>query len=268
MQSCPSVKQKVVHVLRRAGLLSAAESLYFLYQLVTHWRTNRDFLHSHPGFVAPPAAAMHDAYGSISLAVYLMRGEQIAQYFADIIRRYVPEPKSVLEWGCGPARVLRHMPEMFPDAKLYGSDYNAASIDWAKKALPGIAFCLNRLSPPLDFTQGMFDAAYAISVLTHLSQAQQAIWVAELRRVVRTGGVIIVTTHGEASSSAVLLPEEKAQLAREGMIVREGVREGKRCYLSYHDPRWVREHLFKGLEICDHIPDNPATGQDVWVLRN
>ncbi len=260
------LKQKIVHLLRRMRLISAAESVYFYYLLARSYRENKAFEALHPDFIHPPLAVMHDAHGNTSFAAYWHVGHDIAEYLAVLIKKYNPEPKTVLEWGCGPARVLRHMPALFPGTAFSGSDYNKATIAWCKAALLNITFFTNELSPPLAFADGSLDVIYAISVLTHLSQAHQQSWLKELKCVVRPGGLIILTTHGVHASDAVLLPQEREHLKRNGVIIRKGVREGKRCYLSYHDPVYVREHLFMGMDVCEHITDNP-TRQDVWVLR-
>jgi hypothetical protein len=42
------------------------------------------------------------------------------------------------------------------------------------------------------------DCIYAISVFTHLSAELQDLWMKELRRIVRPGGHLLITTHGES----------------------------------------------------------------------
>ena len=113
------------------------------------------------------------------------------------------------------------------------------------------------------------DAIYAVSVLTHLSAAQQDAWINELRRVLHPSGCLILTTNGEQSAT-ILLPKELARFRNEGIVIRSGVDEGRRCFLAYHHPEYVRTHLFSGLQIYEHIPgfaEADTIGQDIWVLR-
>jgi hypothetical protein len=112
-------------------------------------------------------------------------------------------------------------------------------------------------------------ALYAISVLTHLSVARQNSWLEELRRIAAINSCLILTTNG-ARAAAILLPDEQDRFQKDGVVIRDRVEEGKRCFLSYHHPSYVREHLFSGLQICDHFPGfagAPGTEQDIWVVR-
>jgi hypothetical protein len=80
---------------------------------------------------------------------------------------------------------------------------------------------------------------------------------------------LILTTNGEESAK-ILLPKELARFRNDGIVIRSGVEEGRRCFLAYHHPEYVRMHLFSGYRICEHIPglgEASVIGQDIWVLR-
>jgi ubiquinone/menaquinone biosynthesis C-methylase UbiE len=109
-----------------------------------------------------------------------------------------------------------------------------------------VSFVHNDLAPPLPLESNSFDVVYAVSVLTHLSVAQQHAWLKELRRMLRPDGSLILTTHGEQSAK-VLLPHEYAHFKANGFFVRSGVEEGKRCFLSYHHPSFAAKQLFAGM---------------------
>ena len=267
MYTAPSRRQQVIALLRRTHLLPLAEWARHHMMAFKTQAENAAFLKEHPGFVPPPAALMHDAHSTISYRFYMESGLGEARMVAGLIAKYHPSAASVLEWGCGPARILRHMPALLPaGTEVYGTDYNKASIAWCSGAIPTATFAPCDLAPPLPFER-KFDVIYAISVLTHLSVVQQDAWVAELTRALNPGGILIITTHGERCTS-VLLPEERRQFDTQGVVIRSGVEEGKRCYGSYHHPDYARNHLFAGLQVLEHIAENPCpnTAQDVWVL--
>lgn len=213
---------------------------------------------------------MHDAYASVSFRSYWEGGQYLAHWLADLIREHHPTPERVLEWGCGPARILRHLPELLPKGtQFFGTDYNHESISWCTRTIKNIRFVDNELSPPLPFPGQHFDLIYAVSVLTHLSVAQQDTWMKELRRVLRPNGCLILTTNGEQTAK-ILLPKEFARFQKEGVVIRGEVQEGKRCFLSYNHPAYAKDHLFLGLQVCEHIPGLPgaaATEQDIWILK-
>ncbi|MDZ7626597.1 MAG: class I SAM-dependent methyltransferase [Ignavibacteriaceae bacterium] len=114
----------------------------------------------------------------------------------------------ILEWGCGPARIIRHLPRLLNDScEIYGSDYNSKTIVWCKKIFPEFNFSKNNLQPPLEFENNFFDIIYATSVFTHLSEEMHYAWMNELKRVCKPNGIIFLTTHGD-NCKPKLTPEE------------------------------------------------------------
>jgi SAM-dependent methyltransferase len=211
---------------------------------------------------------MYDVQGEVSFRHYWDWGIEAASLLDELIRKYQPGAKRVLEWGCGPARVIRHMPGLLPGGtECFGTDYNRDAISWCQLAIKDVMFVENELSPPLPFAGEYFDVIYALSVLTHLSLKEQRAWVVELCRVLRPSGCLILTTHGIQSAS-VLLPSEYARFENEGAIVRSGAEEGKRCFATFNHPDHARNHLFAGLHICEHRPESANRHQqDFWILR-
>jgi ubiquinone/menaquinone biosynthesis C-methylase UbiE len=241
----------------------------FAAEVAVHYPGNRRFAREHPDFPTPPARLAFDAYANVDNEFYRTSGKTRAEEIATHIRQHVDTPDpAVLEWGCGCARILRHLTDELPKGALAGSDYNPDSIEWCRKNIPGIRFELNGLAPPLPFDEGEFDAVYAISVVTHLSEAMQFAWVDELRRVTKPGGVIMISTHGEAYRQQ-LLPDEAEVWQRGDPVVRDsgGVDEGKRMYLAFHPEPFIRERLLAGFDVLEHV-DLPGQGQqDLWVVR-
>lgn len=65
---------------------------------------------------------------------------------------------SVLDFGCGCGRLIRHLPRR-TDAALFGTDTNARLVSWCDSNLPFAIFLVNGLEPPLSFPDGKFDFA-------------------------------------------------------------------------------------------------------------
>jgi len=238
---------------------------------VKNYRANRRFLALHPGFPVPPAALAYDAYNHTSWPLYYEMGLLHARLVAGIVREHLPPGRlRICEWGCGPARVIRHLQAMMPDRplELVGTDYNPRSIAWCREHVAGIEFCENRLEPPLPFEADRFDCLYALSVLTHLSEEAHGLWIKELLRVVKAAGIVVFTTHGDACTGN-LLPEERRRYAAGELVVRGGVEEGKKCFVAYHPAGFVRGRLLADTEVLAHLPSPQAHGmiQDVWVVR-
>ena len=50
--------------------------------------------------------------------------------------------------------------------------------------------------PPTEFEAGSFDLIYAYSVFSHLSQEAHLRWLEEFKRILRAGGMLLLTTLG------------------------------------------------------------------------
>lgn len=102
----------------------------------------------------------------------------------------------VLDWGCGCGRVARNWQEQSNNIEFYGCDLNEQLINWSQRNIPFGSFRLTGLKPPLPFPDGYFDVIYGLSVVTHLLFETQYLWMAELWRILKPGGVVILTAHG------------------------------------------------------------------------
>jgi ubiquinone/menaquinone biosynthesis C-methylase UbiE len=103
----------------------------------------------------------------------------------------------ILDWGSGHGRVIRHFEEVGPDVELYGVDIDADNIHWAADHLPNVRCTHGPLMPPLPFADSTFNLVFGISVMTHLTPAVQAAWLAEIQRVLRPGGMALLTFSGD-----------------------------------------------------------------------
>ncbi len=100
-----------------------------------------------------------------------------------------------LDFGCSSGRLTRVLGAWRPDLALSGCDPNAGAVAWAQAHLDGSYFA-SATSPPLELDAGSIDAAVAISIWSHFDAAPARAWLDELRRVVRVGGTLTLTTHG------------------------------------------------------------------------
>ena len=53
------------------------------------------------------------------------------------------------------------------------------------------------MTPPLSFESAAFDIVYSVSVFTHLDERLQDMWLDELFRILRPGGILIISVHGQ-----------------------------------------------------------------------
>lgn len=266
-------KQKFIKILRDTRTLKTGEKIILLYNILRNLSSNKNFRRENPCFALPAYDLMQDAYGSVDYKGYYSSGMRAAKEIYKILLSCLPclsTSLRILEWGCGPARIIRHLRHIDDSRQLelYGTDYNGKAIRWCQQKIENVLFRFNSLAPPLPFEDNFFDILYSISVYTHLSEKMHYPWLKENLRVVKPGGIIMMTLHGDNFADK-LLEEEKILYNSKKIVVRGKVKEGSRLYVAFHSPLFVKQHFFRGHKIVYHNP-NPdpsiSGGQDIWVI--
>lgn len=236
-------------------------------------KKNKNFLKKNPAFIPPPLELAFDAYGHIDYEFYENSGKEDAAWICEYLLKYTDpaEPLILFDWGCGPARVLKHIQGLLSNrtVKLYGSDYNKKTYAWCKNKFQDIHFSHNDLKSPLSYPSSFFDAVYGLSVLTHLSIQMNIEWLKELKRILKPKGVLILTTHGNRFRH-LLSETEKQEYDSAHFVVRDHVTEGRRGFAAFHSPQFLKNELFKDFHLLEHITDlnSRSLKQDIWVLKN
>jgi SAM-dependent methyltransferase len=150
---------------------------------------------------------------------------------------------------------------------FFGTDYNANLVKWCRGNLPFAQFEVNGLAPPLPFADGRFDLVYGLSVFTHLTEPLQHNWMAELYRVTKPGGWVLVTTRGDEWAWK-LTPSERSRYDEGKLVVRYGNVMGTNLCAAFHPRRYVHEQLANGFALRESIPAGLADGrQDVYLAE-
>jgi SAM-dependent methyltransferase len=245
-------------------LMQVSDYFRFLMLKYQNRKKNGEFRKRYPEVVLPPDYMMYEAF-QLDYERYYINGQRTAEWLTGLIQPHINlEGASILDWGCGPARVLRHLRNLIPEATYYGSDYNPDTIAWCSHTFNDIYFHSNDLMPGLVYEKGMFDLVYAISIFTHLSEDAHTAWLRELGRVLKPGGVLLLTLHGAGFRGK--LTEKELQVFDAGqLVIRGNVKEGHRTYAAFHPEEWVRKWT-GGLDIIEFIPGDEGT-QDTWLFR-
>ena len=258
---------RIAIVLKKTRLISFVNWIYYVKNLIRNRKVNRDFISTHGDFAVPPSHLAFDAYNQVHWQSYFDTGVINAKAIADILNKEnMANNIRILEWGCGPGRVIRHLKSFlrYGSVELYGTDYNDESITWCRNNIYGIKFFINQTQPPFMSEIISLDCVYAISVFTHLSEAMHFEWIKEIRRVLKLNGLVIMTTHGDSTRDRLLSHE--MQLYDLGkIVVRGNVKEGVKWYLAYHPPAFIRDKLLEGFDILFH--GQTVDCQDIWVAR-
>lgn len=229
-----------------------------------------DFKKNNPTVKLPPDYLIYESF-QINYQKYYTESIDTAKWLAAHFEKHIElTNKRILDWGCGPGRLIRHLPNVIGNGcEFYGTDYNEKSIEWCSKNLPNIRFNKNSLAAHLPYTDDFFDVIYGISIFTHLSEQLHVDWYNELYRLLKPGGIMFLTTQGDVYKIK-LTDQEVEKYNNNQLIVRGNVKEGHRTFSAFQPPGYMRK-LFSNSEILEHIETDPGEEkwlpQDIWIIR-
>jgi SAM-dependent methyltransferase len=257
--------RRVVPVLRRTRLLVPAFRVYErLFSLADRGPSSAE------GLPVPPAYLRMLVSGITSADTFLTTGRAGALSLRELFAEAgldLDRADAVLDFGVGCGRIARWWPAG-ARTEWHGTDINPKLVGWCAASLPHLRTSVNPLQPPTSYRDGRFDAIYAISVFTHWPEPLQHAWMRELTRMLRPGGRLLFTTHGDVPAHRVLLDDERARYDRGEFVERFGEDAGSNLCNAFHPPGWVRGTLAAGREVLLHRPAGaPGIGnQDIWVV--
>jgi SAM-dependent methyltransferase len=235
------------------------------------WRAGDEPRADAHALAVPPARLRVLVAGNADVSTFLTTGEVQALYLRELLaqtQRPLESLDAMLDFGCGCGRIAR----WFSDAtntQLHGCDYNDELVRWCSEHLPFMHARANELRPPLPYADSTFDFLYAFSVFTHLSAQLAGEWMTELERVVKPGGLIWFTLHGESYRER-LLPEERVRFDEGEIVVWLPEIEGTNMCGAYWPEGSVKRMLGDSFEVLTHF--NPmadrATAERIHLAHD
>ena len=217
----------------------------------------------------PPDLAMAVA-GTAGQKWFSEQGQGDAAKFMGLAKAHgLTGPLDVLDWGCGCGRIARWTaPDIVAAGGSFtGSDLNPKLVAWCAGNLPGRYFP-NGLQPPLALDDGSTDLVYAHSVLTHLTEATAIAWLAEVRRVLRPGGLALLTFMDDRYSERWGPSDVLPKLRAEGFTVFNNALEGSNYMSAWMTPDWFHRRAEPAFEVIDFVPSGVVIPeQAIAVLR-
>ncbi len=176
-----------------------------------------------------------------SIAVTGESPEFFAEYKISQLATFVPDlltaPARILDFGSGIGNSIPFFRKHFPNALLTCADASSRSIELSRKRFPGQErFALVKGNEiPLDTNS--FDVAFSACVFHHIAQEDHRHWLAEILRVTRPGGLLVIFEHNPFNPLTVRAVntcpfDENAKLIPARTLIR-----------SINDAGWVRSEL-------------------------
>lgn len=227
--------------------------------------------------------------------VVMREGYNIYSLVKDIYEKNIGpigECSSILDFGCGWGRIIRYFMKDIEESKLWGCDPVEKMIEICKEQNPWCNFTQINTRPPTPYQDNTFDLIYSFSVFSHLSEEMSNLQLAELTRILKPGGMMILTTrsrdfiehcarlrkrkdletlHAGPKSSAAAFMDTEQSLA--------DYDSGKYCFSQLvHEGEWsywgdtaiskqyVLDNWTKSLKFVDYVDDQKIISQNAIVM--
>lgn len=221
----------------------------------------------------PSASLRYRVNGTPHLGNFLHEGERcrddLVSALARIGRR-LDSFEEILDFGCGCGRTLRWLGDYAGTARLSGTDIDAQAVTFCKKKFSSMCFTVNLPLPPLQYPDAHFDLIYSISVFTHLDEEYQFNWLTELKRIVKPGGIVLLSVHGQHCWSSLPAPHQSAIRAHGLLFIAENVWKGiypEWYQTAFHTEAYVRECFSRYFRVLDYLPRGVSNYQDLVLLQ-
>jgi ubiquinone/menaquinone biosynthesis C-methylase UbiE len=261
---------QISNLVRQAGLIYLTDWIRYYNERFKNRKINQAFKKNNPDIQLPPDYLIYESF-QLNYKKYYTESIDTAKWVVSYLNKHIElKNKKILDWGCGPGRIIRHLPNVIGNGcEYYGTDYNKNSIDWCSSNIPDIHFNTNSLEAKLPYPDNFFDVIYGISIFTHLSEQLHYSWYNELIRILKPGGIVFLTTQGD-NFVIKLTDNELEKYNMDQLIVRGKVKEGHRTFSAFH-PVGFMKHLFNNIEILEHFRPTPEKNkglpQDIWMIR-
>jgi SAM-dependent methyltransferase len=227
--------------------------------------------------------------------IVMREGYHAYRLFKGLYARHVGpinECDNILDFGCGWGRIIRYFMKDIEASKLSGCDPIPQMIDICVKQNKWCSFTKVNTRPPGPYRDNMFDLIYSFSGFSHLSEEMSDRVLAELTRILKAGGMVIVTTRsrdfirycaalrkrkdldtlniGPRSSAAAFMDTNQSLADYDS---------GKYCFSQLvHGGEWsywgdtaisrkyVLDHWTRSLNVVDYLDDQKYSSQNAIVL--
>lgn len=231
-----------------------------------------------PELPIPPDEVILTSVGKADKKLYLAGGLADRNYVLSFLQTAGLDTSKgkwkILDWGSGSGRVARHWESLSANVDLFGCDVREEPVRWCQENLSFGNFSVSAHNPPLNYPDGHFDAIYGLSVFTHLSFKSHYLWMAELWRLLKPNGVVVLTVHGPTILPIMLtsIANKAAEKVEVDLVDEQAFLYVDRGQGLNHTgnvvPFGVFSKIFHPFIILEHKPRHGLMGiHDSYLLR-
>jgi SAM-dependent methyltransferase len=243
----------------------------------------------------PPVSVQENFTGSAGSST-LHEGFLAYQLFKRYYEAHVgpiEDSRGILDFGCGWGRIIRFFLKDVRPEKLTGVDQVEKAIQRCRETNKWCNFKFIEPYPPVPLASESFDLIYLYSVFSHLPEDMHWDLLKEFDRLLRPGGMLIVTTRRRDFIEWCRDLREDPALDEKPDFIKMSAKaftdtdatfsaydDGKFCYHNYgHTDRWsfwgeacipkayVEKRWTEIFDICDYMDDGGVCPQNLIVAR-
>jgi SAM-dependent methyltransferase len=228
----------------------------------------------------PPARLIYRVTGTYDLELFDVSGFHDLVLLESALGEPLAARRDILDFGCGCGRLLRRLFDQAPTARISGCDIDEDAIAWLGGNMSGADAKVCGPLPPLPFAADAFDLIIGYSVLTHLDEDYQDAWLEEMTRVLRPGGVALLTVHGPTSWERIVrtalagrpeLHELDHERSSRGIVHWRDDGWGSVFpdfyHTTFHTPDYIRRHWTRWFDAVEIVAGTSARDHDIVVAR-
>lgn len=139
--------------------------------------------------------------GETDLRIFLSIGYACYSSVRKNLSTNLDTTANILDFGAGCARTMRFFFREQDRFNCHACDVDRKAIKYLEESVPFIEPKVCGNLPPLPYPSEFFEYVYSISVFTHIKLDAFMIWLEELSRVIKPGGILQMSLHGEKAFS-------------------------------------------------------------------
>ncbi len=237
-------------------------------------KEDQAYIEAHGSLPVPPAELRYRVVGECTIERFINSGEQTVEDIENALEavdRSLADVRDFLDFGCGCGRLLLALKNRDFTFRVSGCDVDERTIRWCQEHLETAECLVNDALPPTPYQPDSFDLIWCGSVFTHLDEQRQDLWLAELHRIQKPGGLLLASVHGPHAWQPRLPAWTIAKLKEQGILyAKMGAFSGMHpdwYQVAWHTEAYIREHWASFFNILGYLPQGFNNHQDIVVAQ-